>query len=324
MVSVPATIKKTVAAKSSQTAEKIGIVILLAGLCVAPFFIYPFFLMDALCFALMACAFNLLVGYAGLLSFGHAMFMGTGSYLCAWLAVTHGQPVWLGIIVGVLAATVLGALTGVLAIRRQGIYFSMTTLALSQLIYFVAVEAPFTHGEDGLQPVAQGKIFGGLIDLSQPLQLYFCVLTIFAVGFLLIYRIINSPFGEVLKAIRENEPRAISLGYKADHYKFMAFTLSAALTGLAGATKAVVVQHASLSDVYWTTSGSIILMTLLGGMGTIFGPVLGAFLIEGMQNYLATAGQWITVIQGLVFVICVLAFRKGIIGEIAANLGIRL
>ncbi len=324
MISVPATATSLAPVKSSQTAEKIGIVLLLAALCVAPFFVYPFFLMDALCFALMACAFNLLVGYAGLLSFGHAMFMGTGSYICAWLAVTYGQPVWLGIVAGVAAATVLGALTGVLAIRRQGIYFSMTTLAISQMIYFVAVEAPFTHGEDGLQPVVQGKIFGGLIDLSQPVQLYFCVLAIFAAGFLLIYRIINSPFGEVLRAIRENEPRAISLGYKADHYKFMAFTLSAALTGLAGATKAVVVQPASLSDVYWTTSGSIILMTLVGGMGTILGPVLGAFIIEGMQNYLATAGQWVTVVQGLVFVICVLAFRKGIIGELAAKLGIKL
>ena len=324
MATVLQTTKPLTRTGSTRLPEIIGIVLLLAALLVAPFFVYPFFLMDALCFALMACAFNLLVGYAGLLSFGHAMFMGTGAYICAWLAVTYGQPVWLGLIAGVAAATLLGALTGLLAIRRQGIYFSMVTLALSQLIYFVAVEAPFTHGEDGLQPVAQGKIFGGLLNLSNPLQLYFCVLAIFSAGFLLIYRIINSPFGEVLKAIRENEPRAISLGYKTDHYKFMAFTLSAALTGLAGATKAVVVQHASLSDVYWTTSGSIILMTLVGGMGTILGPVLGAFIIEGMQNYLATAGQWVSVIQGLVFVICVLAFRKGIIGEIAAKLGIKL
>ncbi|MBV1701394.1 MAG: branched-chain amino acid ABC transporter permease [Hyphomicrobiales bacterium] len=305
-------------------AQKVAMVVMLAVLLAAPFFVYPYFLMQALCFALLACAFNLLVGYVGLLSFGHAMFMGTGAYICAHLAQARGVPVEFAIPAGMLVAALVGVVAGALSIRRQGIYFSMTTLALSQLIYFLALELPFTHGEDGIQPVPQTKIFGGLLDLGHPLQIYYFVLVIFFAGFLLIYRVINSPFGEVLKSIRENEPRAISLGYKVDQYKLMAFVLSATLAGLAGATKALVVQNASLSDVYWTTSGEIVLMTLVGGMGTIFGPVIGAFIVSAMQVYLSGLGQWVTVIQGVIFVTCVLAFRRGIVGEIAAKFGLNL
>ena len=278
--------------------------------------IYPFFVMQALCFALFACAFNLLIGYSGLLSFGHAMFLGTAGYVTA-----HAAKVWavspeIAIVLGVAAAVVLGVVTGLIAIRRQGIYFSMITLALSQLLYFVYLQTPFTHGEDGIQGVPQGMMFG-ILDLSKPITLYYVVLAIFLLGFLLIYRIINSPFGEVLKSIRENEPRAISLGYKTDQYKLMAFILSGALAGLAGAIKVFVAQNASLTDVHWTMSGEVVLMTLVGGLGTVFGPVIGAFVIIAMQQYLASFGQWVLVIQGLIFVVCVLTFRRGVIGEIA-------
>ena len=302
---------------------KIAMALMAGVLVLAPFVIYPFFLMQALCFALFACAFNLLIGYVGLLSFGHAMFLGSGGYIAAHAAKVWGLSPELAILLGTLAAALVGIATGSLAIRRQGIYFSMITLALSQLIYFVALQAPFTHGEDGIQSVPIGRFFG-LFDGSQPLTLYYIVLAIFLAGFLLIYRTINSPFGEVLKAIRENEPRAISLGYKVDQYKLAAFVLSASLAGLAGATKAIVAQNASLTDVHWTMSGEVVLMTLVGGLGTIFGPVIGAFTVVAMQTYLSGYGQWVTVIQGGIFVLCVLAFRRGIIGEIAAKLKIAL
>jgi branched-chain amino acid transport system permease protein len=296
--------------------EQIAFLIMTAALIVAPLFAYPFFLMQALCFALFACAFNLLVGYVGLLSFGHAMFLGSAGYFSAHIAKVWGWPPELAIIAAALGAGVIGLITGALAIRRQGIYFSMITLALSQMIYFFCLQAPFTHGEDGIQAVPQGKMLG-FINLSNQMTLYYVVLAIFIFGFLAIHRIINSPFGEILKAIRENEPRAISLGYKTDRYKLAAFVLSATLVGLAGATKSIVAQNASLTDVHWTMSGEVVLMTLVGGLGTIFGPVVGAFIIVAMQNYLAGFGQWVTVIQGVIFVACVLAFRRGIVGEIA-------
>jgi branched-chain amino acid transport system permease protein len=278
--------------------------------------VYPFFIMQALCFALFACAFNLLIGYGGLLSFGHAMFLGTAGYITGHTIKEWGFPPELGILAGVLAAAALGVVSGLIAIRRQGIYFAMITLALSQLLYFIYLQAPFTHGEDGIQSIPQGKLFG-LLDLSRPLVLYYVVLAFFLFGFLVIYRAINSPFGEVLKSIRENEPRAISLGYRTDQYKLLAFILSGALAGLAGAVKALVAQNASLTDVHWTMSGEVVLIVLLGGLGTIFGPVVGAFIIIAMQQYLAGFGQWVLVIQGAIFVVCVLAFRRGIIGEIA-------
>ncbi|KQT29107.1 MAG: branched-chain amino acid ABC transporter permease [Bradyrhizobium sp.] len=278
--------------------------------------VYPFFVMQALCFALLACAFNLLIGYGGLLSFGHAMFLGTAGYCSAHALKVWALPPELGILVGVAAAFVLSIVTGYISIRRQGIYFSMITLALSQLLYFIYLQAPFTHGEDGIQGIPQGRMFG-LLDLSQPTVLYYVVLVGFLAGFLLIFRIINSPFGEVLKAIRENEPRAISLGYRTDQYKFLAFVLSGTLAGLAGALKVFVAQNASLTDVHWSMSGEVVLMTLVGGLGTIFGPVVGAFVIIAMQQYLAGFGQWVTVIQGVIFVTCVLTFRRGVVGEIA-------
>src|SRR5450432_4237267 len=278
---------------------------------------YPAFLMKALCFALFACAFNLLIGFGGLLSFGHAMFLGSAGYVCAHAAKEWGWPPEAAILAGTVAAIGLGLVAGVLAIRRQGIYFAMITLALAQMVYFFCLQAPFTHGEDGIQAVPRGKLFG-LLDLSNTLVMYYVVLAIFMAAFLFLFRIVHSPFGQVLKAIRENEPRAISLGYDAEKYKLLAFILAATLAGLAGATKAIVFQLASLTDVHWTMSGEVVLMTLLGGMGTIFGPVVGAFTIIGLENYLSTFGQWVTVITGVIFVICVLAFRRGIVGELAA------
>ena len=278
--------------------------------------IYPFFVMQALCFALLACAFNLLIGYGGLLSFGHAMFLGTAGYATGHALKVWGLPPELGIVVGTAAAAALGVVSGLIAIRRQGIYFSMITLALSQLLYFIYLQTPFTHGEDGIQGIPQGHLFG-IFDLSKPTTLYYVVLAGFLGGFLLIYRTINSPFGEVLKAIRENEPRAVSLGYKTDHYKLLAFILSGTLAGFAGALKVFVAQNASLTDVHWSMSGEIVLMTLVGGLGTVFGPVVGAFVIIAMQQYLAGFGQWVTVIQGVIFVLCVLTFRRGVVGEIA-------
>ena len=303
--------------------ETFAFLAMLVALVIAPAFIYPLFLMKALCFALFACAFNLLIGYVGLLSFGHALFFGWASYLSAYAAKAWGMPPELAILTGAVTAGLLGLIVGRLAIRRQGIYFAMITLALAQMMYLVAVRAPFTGGEDGIQAVPRGKLFG-FIDLSNQIAMYFFVLAIFLAAFLLIYRIIHSPFGEVLKAIRENEQRAISLGYKTERYKLVVFVLSATLSGLAGATKAIVFQLASLTDVNWPMSGEVVLMTLVGGLGTVFGPVVGAFVIIAMQNYLAEFGQWVTVIQGAIFVVCVLLFRRGIIGEIAHALRIKL
>jgi branched-chain amino acid transport system permease protein len=296
--------------------QKIAFVVMLAIFAAAPLVVYPVFMMKVMCFALFACAFNLLIGFGGLLSFGHAMFLGTAGYITAHSAKVWGFPPELAILLGTFSSFVLGIITGLLAIRRQGIYFAMITLALAQMIFFFYLQAPFTHGEDGIQSVPRGKLFG-FIDLSNIWIMYFTVLVIFTAGFLLIYRVIHSPFGQVLKAIRENEPRAISLGYDTTHYKFMAFVLSATLAGLAGATKALVFQLASLTDVHWTMSGEVVLMTLLGGLGTIFGPVVGALIIITMENYLAQLGAWVTIVQGAIFVVCVLTFRRGVIGEIA-------
>jgi branched-chain amino acid transport system permease protein len=307
-----------------------------------PFNLYPVDLMRALCLALFACAFNLLIGYGGLLSFGHAMFFGWAAYVAAHLVKvgTVSLPYWAGswswlviplpplppelaILAGAAFAGLLGVIAGSLAIRRQGIYFAMITLALAQMMYFFALQAKFTGGEDGIQAVPRGRLFGAF-DLTDNMAMYAFVAVVFLAGFLLIYRIIHSPFGEVLKAIRENEPRAISLGYKTDRYKLVAFVLSATLAGLAGATKAVALGLASLSDVYWATSGEVVLMTLIGGIGTIFGPVVGAAVIVAMQTQLVGFGQWVTIIQGVIFVACVLLFRRGVVGELAALLRIKL
>jgi branched-chain amino acid transport system permease protein len=298
--------------------EMVAFVLMAVLLAAVPFSgIYPFFVMQALCFALFTCAFNLLIGYGGLLSFGHAMFLGTAGYFTAHALKVWGVSPAIGIIIGTAGACALSIVTGWISIRRQGIYFAMITLALSQLVFFVYLQTPFTHGEDGIQGIPQGMLFG-LFDLSQPTTLYYVILAAFLLAFLLIFRAINSPFGEVLKAIRENEPRAISLGYKTDHYKLMAFILSGTLSGFAGSLKVFVAQNASLTDVHWTMSGEIVLMALIGGLGTVFGPVVGAFIIVAMQQYLAGFGQWVTVIQGVIFVVCVLTFRRGIVGEIAA------
>jgi branched-chain amino acid transport system permease protein len=301
----------------------IGFAVMAAILAVAPFVVYPVFLMQALCFALFACAFNLLIGYAGLVSFGHALYFGWASYLSAYAAKSWALPPELAVLIGTATAAVLGVIAGGLAIRRQGIYFAMITLALAQMMYFFALRASFTGGEDGIQAVPRGRLFGHF-DLSNEMTMYAFVLTVVLAAFLFIYRIINSPFGEVLKAIRENEPRAVSLGYKTERYKLVAFVLSATLAGLAGALKAQVFQLASLTDVHWTMSGDVVLMTLLGGLGTVFGPVVGAFCVIAMQNYLAPFGQWVLVIQGVIFVICVLLFRRGIVGELASALRVRL
>ena len=283
---------------------------------VAPLVVYPVFLMKVMCFALFACAFNLLIGFGGLLSFGHAMFLGSAGYASAHAAKVWGLTPELAILFGTACAVVLGVVAGALAIRRQGIYFAMITLALAQMVFFFSLQAKFTGGEDGIQAVPRGRLFG-LIELSNPAAMYPLVLVIFLGGFLFIWRVVHSPFGQVLKAIRENEARATSLGYDTDRYKHVAFVLSAGLAGLAGATKAIVFQLASLTDVHWTMSGEVVLMTLLGGLGTLFGPVVGAAVIITMQNYLAQLGAWVTVVQGIIFVICVLAFRRGIVGEIA-------
>ncbi|HEY4736151.1 MAG TPA: branched-chain amino acid ABC transporter permease [Xanthobacteraceae bacterium] len=296
---------------------------LVAFVIVAPFVLYPVFIMKALCFALFACAFNLLLGYVGLLSFGHALYFGWAGYLAAHAAKVWGLPPELAVLTGTATGTTLGLIAGVVAIRRQGIYFAMITLALAQMMYLVALRAPMTGGEDGIQAVPRGRLFG-IFDLSNEMTMYAFVVVVVLAAFFLIYRIINSPFGEVLKAIRENEQRTISLGYKTDDYKLIAFVLSATLAGLAGSVKALVFQLASLTDVHWTMSGEVVLMTLVGGLGTIFGPIVGAFLIVAMENYLAPFGQWVLVIQGAVFVVCVLAFRRGIVGELAARLRVRL
>ncbi len=337
------------ASAAKQRARRSGVVIAFAVMVAAivlaplpPFSLYPADLMRALCFALFACAFNLLIGYGGLLSFGHAMFFGWAAYVAAHLAKvgTVSLPYWFGswqwVVIAlppltpelaILAATVfaglLGLVAGSLAIRRQGIYFAMITLALAQMMYFFAVQSRFTGGEDGIQAVPHGHLFG-IISLDDDLRRYAFVAVVFLGAFLLIYRIINSPFGEVLKAIRENEQRAISLGYKTDRYKLAAFVMSAALAGLAGATKAIAIGLASLTDVEWQMSGEVVLMTLVGGLGTVFGPVVGAGIIVFMQAELVSFGQWVTIIQGVIFVTCVLLFRRGVVGEVAARLRIKL
>jgi branched-chain amino acid transport system permease protein len=297
--------------------------VMLAFLVISPFFLYPVFLMKLLCFALFACSFNLLIGYVGLLSFGHAAYFGMGGYLAGHAAKVWGLSPELAIITGAVVAAGLGAVAGWVAIRRQGIYFAMITLALAQMIYFFCVQAPFTGGEDGIQAIPRGNLFG-VIPLDSDLTMYWLVAVVFLAGFLLIHRIIHSPYGQVLKSIRENEPRATSLGYRTDDYKLVAFILSATLAGVAGATKSLVFGIATLTDVYWAMSGEVVLMTLVGGLGTVFGPVIGAAVIVTMQNYLAELGAWVTVIQGVIFVTCVMAFRRGIVGEIANMLKVKL
>jgi branched-chain amino acid transport system permease protein len=288
---------------------------LLAFLLIAPFFLYPVFLMKVLCFALFACAFNLLLGYGGLLSFGHAAYFGGAAYVSAHAAKIWGFTPELSILLGAGSAAVLGLVIGALAIRRQGIYFAMVTLAFAQMVFFFALQAPFTGGEDGIQAVPRNQLFG-LFDISNDRAFYFFVLLIVFAGLMFIYRIIHSPFGQVLKAIRENEPRAVSLGYHVNRYKLAVFVLSATLAGVAGATKTLVFQLASLTDVHWSMSGEVVLMALLGGMHTVFGPIIGAALIVAMQNYFAGFGAWVTVLQGVIFVVAVLMFREGIVGVI--------
>jgi branched-chain amino acid transport system permease protein len=310
-----------------------GLVLVVA--LAAPFVCYPVFLMKLLCFGLFACAFNLLIGYTGLLSFGHAAFFGGAGYVTGYALTVFKLPFEVSLVLGVLASAALGLVMGLLAIRRQGIYFAMITLALAQMVYFAALRAPVTHGEDGLQGVPRGTLLGA-VDLGNDVALYFVVLAICAGGFALIVRTVHSPFGQVLKAIKENEARAISLGYDVDRYKLVAFVLSAALAGLAGATKTVVLGFETLTDVHWTMSGLVILMTLVGGMGTLAGPILGAFLIVALENKLGDLGnflaetthvEWFSslgesvgIVTGLIFVACVLLFRRGIVGEIAAAL----
>jgi len=295
--------------------QRIALLAMVAFFVLAPAVIYPLFLMKVMCFALFACAFNLLIGYGGLLSFGHAMFFGFAGYVSAHAAKVWGFNPEFAILGAVGAAALLGLAAGLIAIRRQGIYFAMITLALAQMVYFFCLQAPFTGGEDGIQAVPRGMLFG-FIDLRQVFNMYALVLAVFLGGFLLIARVIHSPFGQVLKAIRENEPRALSLGYDTDRYKLLAFVLSAALAGLAGGTKSLVFQLASLTDVHWSMSGEVVLMTLVGGLGTVLGPVVGALVIVAMANYLAQLGAWVTVVQGIIFVICVLTFRRGIVGEL--------
>jgi branched-chain amino acid transport system permease protein len=294
----------------------VAFAVMVAFFLITPFFIYPVFLMKVLCFALFACAFNLLIGYVGLLSFGHAAFFGMAGYVCGHAAKVWGLAPELAVLFATAASAVLGLIFGALAIRRQGIYFAMITLALAQMVYFFCLQAKFTGGEDGIQAIPRGRLFG-VLDLGGTMTMYFVVLVVFLAGFALIYRTIHSPFGQVLKAVRENEPRAVSLGYRVDHYKLIAFVLSAALSGLAGAIKAIVFQLAALTDVHWSMSGEVVLMTLVGGLGTVFGPVVGAFIIVAMQNYLAELGSWVLVVQGVIFVACVLAFRRGVVGELA-------
>src|SRR5262252_8219847 len=295
--------------------QRVAFIAMLAFFLLAPLVAYPIFLMKVMCFALFACAFNLLIGYGGLLSFGHAMFLGTSGYASAHAAKVWGFPPEFAILFGAACASLLGLVTGMLAIRRQGIYFAMITLALAQMVYFFYLQAPFTGGEDGIQAVPRGKLFG-MIDLKNQWAMYTVVLAVFFGGFLLIHRTVHSPFGQVLKAIRENESRALSLGYDVNRYKLLAYVLSATLAGLAGATKALVFELASLTDVHWTMSGEVVLMVLLGGLGTVFEPVVGALIIVSMENYLAQLGSWVTVTQGAIFVVCVLTFRRGVIGEL--------
>ena len=296
--------------------QAIAFLLMVALVVFSPFVLYPVFLMKVLCFALFACAFNLLIGYVGLLSFGHAAFFGMGSYLSAWSVKHWGVSAEIAILLGGLTGAAFGLVLGWLAIRRQGLYFAMITLALAQMVYFFCLQAPFTGGEDGIQQVPRGRLFG-MIPLDKDMTIYWVVAFVFIAGFLLIHRIVHSPFGQVLKAIRENEPRATSLGYRTDDYKLIAFVLSTTLAGVAGGTKALVFGIATLTDVHYSMSGEVVLMTLLGGLGTIFGPVVGALVVTAMENYLAQFGAWVTVSQGAIFMLCVLFFRRGLVGTIA-------
>jgi|EndMetStandDraft_5_1072996.scaffolds.fasta_scaffold34457_3 branched-chain amino acid transport system permease protein len=289
--------------------------LLLVAALVAPLFLYPQFVMRAYCFALFASAFNLLLGYVGLLSFGHAAFFGFAAYVTGHAAKVWGISPEIAILMGAASAAMLGLVFGGIAIRRQGIYFAMITLALAQMLYFFCLQAPFTHGEDGIQGIPRGMLFG-VLDLNDSLTMYYFVLAVFVLGFLLIQRTIHSPFGQILKAIRENEPRAISLGYNADRYKLQAFVISTTLAGVAGGLFALTFQIASLNNVHWHFSGEVVLMTLLGGLGTMLGPVVGAFLVAAIQQYLAAYGAWVSIFQGIIFVACVLLFRRGIVGEV--------
>ncbi|MCO8247188.1 branched-chain amino acid ABC transporter permease [Comamonas thiooxydans] len=317
-----------------QRIAPVGYGLLLLGLIVAPFLgAYPVFVMKLMCFALFASAFNLLLGYTGLLSFGHAAFLGGAAYVAGYTIKAWGFTPEVGMLLGTVVGGLLGLIFGWLAIRRQGIYFSMITLALAQMLFFVALQAKFTGGEDGLQGVPRGKLFG-VIDLSSDMVMYYVALIIVAAAFLLIVRTIHSPFGQVLKAIKENEPRAISLGYDVNRFKLLAFVISAALTGLAGSLKTLVLGFATLSDVHWTTSGHVILMTLMGGLGTLSGPLLGSAVVVALENkigefgtfmahatgveWFSTLGESVTIVTGLIFVLCVLLFRKGIMGELIA------
>jgi branched-chain amino acid transport system permease protein len=303
--------------------QAVAFLVLVTLVAVLPYMLYPIFLMRVLTAALFACAFNLMIGYVGLLSFGHAAFYGMGAYLAAWTMKFWHLDAIICIAIGGATGAILGLCLGYLAIRRSGIYFAMITLALAQMVYFFCVEAPFTGGEDGIQQVPRGHAFG-FIPLANDMNMYWLTAGIFLAGFLLIHRIIHSPFGQILKAIRENEPRAVSLGYRSNDYKLIAFVLSTALSGIAGATTAIVFGIATLDGVHYSRSGEVVLTTLLGGLGTVFGPVVGAALTTGMENYLARFGDWVTVTQGAIFVICVLAFRRGIVGEIAAALRLSL
>ena len=303
--------------------QGIAFAVLLVLIVVSPFVLYPVFLMNVLCFALFAAAFNLLIGYVGLMSFGHAAYFGMGAYVAAYAAKVWGLTPELCVLLGGLVGGLLGVVFGWLAIRRQGIYFAMITLALAQMNYFFCLQAPFTHGEDGIQQVPRGALFG-VFSLQSDLAMYGFIAVVFLVFFLLIHRIVYSPFGQVLKAIRENEARATSLGYRIDDYKLIAFILSCVIAGVAGGAKSLVFGIATLTDVNFATSGEVVLMTLVGGMGTIFGPVVGALVLKGAENYLAGIGSWVTVIQGCIFVVCVLAFRRGVIGELGARLKLNL
>ena len=303
--------------------KTIGYALLLLLALAAPFMVYPVFMMKLLCFILFACAFNLLLGYTGLLSFGHAAFLGGAGYITGWVMTSVIPDPVIGILAGTAFATLVGVIMGYVAIRRQGIYFAMITLALAQMFFFICLQAKFTGGEDGLQGVPRGMI-AGILDLNNDFTMYYVVLAIVVAAYLLIYRTVHSPYGQILKAIKENEPRTISLGYDVDRFKLLCFTLSAALAGLAGATKTVVLGFATLTDVHWSMSGEVVLMTLVGGLGTVFGPMVGAAVIVTMQNYLAEMGAWVTVIQGAIFVAVVLAFRRGLVGEIANLLRVKL
>ena len=312
-------VKNPTAAPDTRMASLAFGTIALAALIAAPFAVYPVLLMNVLCFALFACAFNLLIGYVGLLSFGHATFFGGAAYVTAHAVKVWGLEPLAGILLGVAGAALLGLVVGFLAIRRQGIYFSMITLALGQMFAFICLQVPFTHGEDGIQGVPRGRLLG-VLDLNDPLAMYYVTLAVFLFGFFAVWRIVNSPFGNILKAIRENERRAVSLGYRVDRYKLGAFVMSAALAGLAGGTKAIIFQFATLTDVQWQMSGEVILMTLLGGIGTLVGPAVGAGLVVTLQHYLAASDFPVTVLTGIIFVICVLLFRRGIVGEVLALL----